>query len=132
MSLTVIFRETALRNLARIRGEDKDLFTRTRRAISALADQPYPESAVAWVPPGCTTGTTAVITGQCVRSHTPLVPPRARRLPGLGAGATFPPGAVHANRGASQPVVILATMPPCSTVLWPSPGQAMGAVRSQV
>ena len=48
MSLTVIFRETALRNLARIRGEDKDLFTRTRRAISALADQPYPESAVAW------------------------------------------------------------------------------------
>ena len=40
-------RETALRNLARIRGEDKDLFTRTRRA-SALADQPYPEGAVAW------------------------------------------------------------------------------------
>jgi prevent-host-death family protein len=30
--------ETALRNLARIRGEDKDLFTWTRRAISALAD----------------------------------------------------------------------------------------------
>ena len=48
MSLTVVFRETALRNLARIRGEDKDLFTRARRAISALADQPYPESAVAW------------------------------------------------------------------------------------
>ena len=48
MSLTVVFRETALRNLARIRGEDKDLFTRTRRAISALVDQPYPESAVAW------------------------------------------------------------------------------------
>ena len=37
MSLTVVFRETALRTLARIRGEDKDLFTRTRRAISALA-----------------------------------------------------------------------------------------------
>ena len=37
MSLTVVFRETALRNLARIRGEDKDLFTLTRRAISALA-----------------------------------------------------------------------------------------------
>jgi mRNA-degrading endonuclease RelE of RelBE toxin-antitoxin system len=48
VSLTVIVRETALRNLARIRSEDKDLFTRTRRAISALADQPYPESAVAW------------------------------------------------------------------------------------
>ena len=48
MSLTVVVRETALRNLARIRGEDKDLFARARRAISALADQPYPESAVAW------------------------------------------------------------------------------------
>lgn len=48
MSLTVVFRETALRTLARIRSEDKDLFTRTRRAISALADQPYPERAVAW------------------------------------------------------------------------------------
>jgi mRNA-degrading endonuclease RelE of RelBE toxin-antitoxin system len=48
MSLTVILRETALRNLARIRSEDKDLFTRTRRAISALADEPYPEGAVAW------------------------------------------------------------------------------------
>ena len=48
MSLTVVFRETALRNLARLRGEDKDLFTRTRHAISALADQPYPEGAVAW------------------------------------------------------------------------------------
>jgi mRNA-degrading endonuclease RelE of RelBE toxin-antitoxin system len=48
VSLTVVFRETALRNLARIRGEDKDLFTRTRRGISALADQPYPAGAVAW------------------------------------------------------------------------------------
>ncbi len=48
MSLTVVLRETALRNLARIRSEDRDLFTRTRRAISTLADQPYPESAVAW------------------------------------------------------------------------------------
>jgi mRNA-degrading endonuclease RelE of RelBE toxin-antitoxin system len=48
MSLTAVFRETALRNLARIRGEDKDLFTRTRRAISAPASEPYPESAVAW------------------------------------------------------------------------------------
>ena len=48
MSLTVVFRETALRTLARIRTEDKDLFVRTRRAISLLADQPYPEGAVAW------------------------------------------------------------------------------------
>lgn len=45
MSLTVVLRETALPNLARIRSEDKDLFIRTRRAISALADQPYPEGA---------------------------------------------------------------------------------------
>ena len=48
MSLTVVFRETALRNLARIRGEDKDLFVQTRRTIAMLADQPYPEGAVAW------------------------------------------------------------------------------------
>jgi mRNA-degrading endonuclease RelE of RelBE toxin-antitoxin system len=48
VSLTVVFRETALRNLARIRGEDKDLFTRMRSAISALADRPYPPGAVAW------------------------------------------------------------------------------------
>ena len=48
MSLTVVFRETALRNLARIRGEDKDLFVRTRRTVALLADQPYPEDAVAW------------------------------------------------------------------------------------
>ena len=48
MSLTVVLRETALRNLARIRGEDKDLFARTPRAISTLAEQPYPEGAVAW------------------------------------------------------------------------------------
>ena len=47
MSLTVVFRETALRNLARIRAEDKDLFVRTR-GIALLADQPYPEGAVAW------------------------------------------------------------------------------------
>ena len=48
MSLTVVFRETALRNLARVRSEDKDLFARTRRAITLLADQPYPDSAVPW------------------------------------------------------------------------------------
>jgi mRNA interferase RelE/StbE len=48
VSLTVVFRETALRNLARIRSEDKDLFIRTRRAVALLAGQPYPEGAVAW------------------------------------------------------------------------------------
>ena len=52
--LTAAFRETALRNLARIRGEDKDLFTRTRRAISALADQPYPEVRSRGAPQACT------------------------------------------------------------------------------
>jgi len=48
VSRSVVFRETALRNLARIRGEDKELFVRTRRAAALLADQPYPEGAVAW------------------------------------------------------------------------------------
>jgi mRNA-degrading endonuclease RelE of RelBE toxin-antitoxin system len=48
VSLPVVFRETALRNLARLRGEDKDLFLRTRRAVAFLADQPYPAGAVAW------------------------------------------------------------------------------------
>lgn len=48
MSLTVVFRETALRNLARIRGEDTDAFTRVRHAIAALADEPKPDGAVAW------------------------------------------------------------------------------------
>ena len=48
MSLTVVFLETALRNLARTRGEDKDLFVRIRRTVALLADQPYPEGAVAW------------------------------------------------------------------------------------
>ena len=48
MSLTVVFRQTALHNLARIRSEDKDLFIRARRAIALLADQPYPEGSVAW------------------------------------------------------------------------------------
>ncbi len=48
MSRTVVFREAALRSLARIRSEDKDLFARIRRAIAALADHPYPDGAVAW------------------------------------------------------------------------------------
>lgn len=67
MSLTVVFRETALRNLARIRGEDKDVFVRTRRAAALLADQPYPEGAVAW---GATasTGCMRAISGSCTRS----------------------------------------------------------------
>lgn len=36
MSLAVVFRETALRNLAHIRSEDTDLFVRTRRAAALL------------------------------------------------------------------------------------------------
>ena len=48
MSLTVVFRETALRNLARIRSEDKELFVRTRRAIASLAELPHPDGVVAW------------------------------------------------------------------------------------
>jgi mRNA-degrading endonuclease RelE of RelBE toxin-antitoxin system len=48
VSLTVVFRETALRNLVRMRSEDKDLFARTRRTVALLADEPYPAGAVAW------------------------------------------------------------------------------------
>ena len=48
MSLAVVFRETALRNLARLRREDKDLFLQARRAITSLADQPYPDNAFSW------------------------------------------------------------------------------------
>lgn len=48
MSRIVVFRETALRTLTRIRSEDKDLFVRARRGVALLADQPYPEGAVAW------------------------------------------------------------------------------------
>jgi mRNA-degrading endonuclease RelE of RelBE toxin-antitoxin system len=48
VSPTVVFRETALRALARIRSDDKEAFTQIRRAIAALADQPHPEGAVAW------------------------------------------------------------------------------------
>jgi mRNA-degrading endonuclease RelE of RelBE toxin-antitoxin system len=48
VSLTVVFRETALRTLARIRSDDKEAFARIRRAIAALADQPHPDGAVAW------------------------------------------------------------------------------------
>ena len=48
MSLTVVFRETALRGLARIRSDDKEAFAQIRRTITALADRPYPDDAVAW------------------------------------------------------------------------------------
>jgi mRNA-degrading endonuclease RelE of RelBE toxin-antitoxin system len=48
VSLTVVFRETALRNLARLRGEDKDAFGQVRSTIAALADDPRPGGAVAW------------------------------------------------------------------------------------
>jgi mRNA-degrading endonuclease RelE of RelBE toxin-antitoxin system len=48
VSLTVVFRETALRNLARLRSEDKDAFTQVRTAIAALADDPRPGGVVAW------------------------------------------------------------------------------------
>jgi mRNA interferase RelE/StbE len=48
VSLTVVFRETALRSLARIRDENTDLFTRTRGAIVLLAAQPRPNGAVEW------------------------------------------------------------------------------------
>jgi mRNA-degrading endonuclease RelE of RelBE toxin-antitoxin system len=48
VSLTVVLRETAVRNLARIRIEGNDLFVWTRRAIALLAEQPYPAGAVAW------------------------------------------------------------------------------------
>jgi mRNA-degrading endonuclease RelE of RelBE toxin-antitoxin system len=48
VSLTVVFRETALRNLARMRSEDKGLFVRTRRAVALLAEEPHPAGTVAW------------------------------------------------------------------------------------
>ena len=48
MGLSIVIRDTALRNLARLRGDDKDLFTRARQAITQLADQPRPAGAVPW------------------------------------------------------------------------------------
>jgi mRNA-degrading endonuclease RelE of RelBE toxin-antitoxin system len=60
VSWTVVTRDTALRNLARLRREDKDLFTRTRQAITSLADQPHPHNAVPW---GSTTGVFRLHTG---------------------------------------------------------------------
>ena len=46
--MTVVFREAALRSLARIRSDDKEAFTQVRRTIAVLADQPHPEGAVPW------------------------------------------------------------------------------------
>lgn len=40
MSLSIVFRETALRGLARLRSEDKELFALTRHAIAQLSYQP--------------------------------------------------------------------------------------------
>lgn len=48
MSLSIVIRDTALRSLARLRGDDKDLFTRARQAITQLADQPRPPGAIPW------------------------------------------------------------------------------------
>jgi mRNA-degrading endonuclease RelE of RelBE toxin-antitoxin system len=48
MTFTVVVQETALRAMARIRAEDKDVFAAIRRALAALAEQPHPEEAVAW------------------------------------------------------------------------------------
>jgi mRNA-degrading endonuclease RelE of RelBE toxin-antitoxin system len=54
VSRAVVFRETAVRGLARINaiaradGGDRALFSRTRQAIAALADDPYPQGAVPW------------------------------------------------------------------------------------
>jgi mRNA-degrading endonuclease RelE of RelBE toxin-antitoxin system len=48
MSFTVVVREAALQALARIRSEDREAFASIRQAMSALADQPCPDQAVAW------------------------------------------------------------------------------------
>jgi mRNA-degrading endonuclease RelE of RelBE toxin-antitoxin system len=48
VSRSVVFRETALRGLARLRSQDKDQFTRARQAITSLAGQPHSPGAIAW------------------------------------------------------------------------------------
>lgn len=48
MRLNVVFRQTALRTLARIRREDAGFFACARRAIAALPDDPRPDGAVRW------------------------------------------------------------------------------------
>jgi mRNA-degrading endonuclease RelE of RelBE toxin-antitoxin system len=48
VTLTVVFRETALRALARVRSDDKEAFTQIRQILAALADEPHPDGAIAW------------------------------------------------------------------------------------
>jgi mRNA-degrading endonuclease RelE of RelBE toxin-antitoxin system len=48
MSFAVVVQEAAVRALARIRAEDKEAFASIRRALTALAEQPHPDQAVAW------------------------------------------------------------------------------------
>jgi mRNA-degrading endonuclease RelE of RelBE toxin-antitoxin system len=48
ISLTVVVQQTALRALARIRAEDPEAFGSIKRALTALAEQPRPDEAVAW------------------------------------------------------------------------------------
>ncbi len=48
MGLTVVYRETAAPALRRLRDSDRAAFGRIRAVISALADNPYPDSAVPW------------------------------------------------------------------------------------
>ena len=54
MSFTVVVQEIALRELARIRAEDEDVFASVRRALAALAEQPHPDEAVAGEAAGST------------------------------------------------------------------------------
>jgi hypothetical protein len=97
MSLTVVFRQTALRNLARIRSEDKDLFGRIRRAIALSADQPYPKNAVAW-------GATGVYrlhsgdTGFCTNSMM-----RQQRYTSSTSGHPLNLGTAQQDGGSSYP-----------------------------
>lgn len=48
MGLTLVLRETARSGLAALRAADKEMFRAAVRAMTALADQPYPETAVPW------------------------------------------------------------------------------------
>jgi mRNA interferase RelE/StbE len=48
VTLAVVYRQTAYPGLARIRDEDKASFTRVRRAIRALAEEPHPDGAAPW------------------------------------------------------------------------------------
>jgi mRNA-degrading endonuclease RelE of RelBE toxin-antitoxin system len=48
VGLTVVYKETAAPALRRPRDSDRAAFGRVRGVISALADDPYPDSAVPW------------------------------------------------------------------------------------